>query len=144
MLYLAFIYSITTLALLLAISQAKYCTSQGPGVCQLNFQGSPLYTDGNYKYSIIWEFAYIFDNSCKQLGYVTYPLQGLAIDSQLPFTVDITWMSTDTEYFEFCYSATCHQGGFWCQLQDVNSTSIIECLHGFDCANMERMVSPKE
>lgn len=138
---LPLILSIASLSGLFGKSHATFCVSQGAGSCQLDFTGHPVYSNNGFRYAVEWETASIFDHSCKLLGNVSKPLKNMSIYSALPFAIVLTWIETDTQYFEFCYAGTCHDGGFWCSSQDENSSTTIECIHAFDCASMDRLVS---
>ncbi|KUJ20756.1 uncharacterized protein LY89DRAFT_730770 [Mollisia scopiformis] len=78
---------------------AAQCSGQGEGNCQLSFVGIPrtdcitydnMLTCGE---AITWTDAYIFDYACNQIGNAPYPAQGLAIYSELPWTVVITFLT---------------------------------------------------
>ncbi|QKX57836.1 uncharacterized protein TRUGW13939_04956 [Talaromyces rugulosus] len=103
--------------------------------------GNPVWTNGGAKYAIIWTNATIYDHTCKMLGYVEKPLQDVAIDSQLPWTVVLTLLRPNSQYIEFCYASTCYEGNFWCSTQDEYGTTTFECLHAFTCASMDRLAS---
>lgn len=138
---LSLILSLTLLVNLFSKSHANWCEGQGPGACQLNIMGQPSYTNGGSKYAILWSNATIYDHTCKTLGYVERPMQHMAVYSQLPWTVVLTYLRTDSQYFEFCYDGTCYEGDFWCSTQDEYSMTTIECLHAFACASMDRQAS---
>lgn len=69
-----------------SVSNAQLCVTQGPGSCQGVYEcwTEPLADE------IECEFL-IYDYNCKQIGNAVDPDVGDAIDSQLPFTVDVTW-----------------------------------------------------
>jgi hypothetical protein len=47
---------------------------------------------------VSWEQAIIYDNACNPIGYYNNPYQGIAIDSQLPYTVVLMTLNTEGYY----------------------------------------------
>lgn len=133
--------SLTFLAGLSGKSYANHCVGQGPGACQLDITGYRVYVEDRSGYMYKWENATIYDHKCNVLGAVAKPLEGVAIDSELPYTVVLTWLRVELEHIEFCYASMCYQGNFWCANLDESGMTTVECLHAFECASMDRLVS---
>ncbi|PWY87759.1 hypothetical protein BO70DRAFT_369715 [Aspergillus heteromorphus CBS 117.55] len=67
-------------------SGAALCVGQGSGSCQFAaYQLQPTDTCEDLQYNA----AYIYDHACNIIGHVENFVDGQAIDSQLPYTVDI-------------------------------------------------------
>ncbi|KAK9243081.1 hypothetical protein V1506DRAFT_545562 [Lipomyces tetrasporus] len=62
------------------------CIGQGPGSCQFTLVGFQ-----NPNPTGLWQYAAaLYDHECNVIGYMPQVSVGTAIDSQLPYTVDIT------------------------------------------------------
>ncbi|PPQ63879.1 hypothetical protein CVT24_009505 [Panaeolus cyanescens] len=88
------------------------CTPTGPGVCNVGFVGHiglPLSSP------MKWDRMNIYDRYCNTIGGRDYPTQGMAVPSQLPYTVVITRLQSGGDYnrIGFCYAGQCFDGGFW-------------------------------
>jgi hypothetical protein len=72
------------------------CTPTGAGSCNLGFVG---FLEGN---TVTWWWATIYNNACSDIGGVwgdlTNEYNQYAIDSQLPYTVDILYLSDTGDY----------------------------------------------
>jgi hypothetical protein len=123
-----------TLANILQSAQASWCLGTGPGTCNLNIEGNPVITEGGYKYVEMWTAVNIYDNQCNLIGNLNRPIQGVAIDSQLPYTVVLKTLKNDSRNFTFCYAGKCYVNGFTFQEMDQGGYSVIEALHAFDCS----------
>lgn len=126
------IFFLTTL---LRSAQASWCLGTGSGTCNLNIEGNPVTSDGGYEYVEEWTVVKIFDNKCHQIGYINNPIQGVAIDSQLPYTVVLKNIENGSRSFTFCYAGKCYVNGFTFQEMDHDGSSAIEALHAFDCVD---------
>jgi hypothetical protein len=78
-----------------------------------------------------WFRAEIYDSYCNIIGYYDNPYQGLAIDSQLPYTVDLNYLSFGSDFHTIgmCYAAYCFQGTFDCYMYG----DAVSCQHAFPC-----------
>jgi hypothetical protein len=128
-------FVIFTLTYLLRSAQASWCLGTGSGTCNLNIEGVPVITSGGYKYVEEWTTANIFDSQCNLIGYINKPIQGVAIDSQLPYTVVLELIDNDSRSFTFCYAGKCYVNGFTFQEMDQGGNSVVEALHAFDCGD---------
>lgn len=126
-------FVIFSLANLLRFAQASWCLGTGLGTCNLNIEGNPVTSDDGYDYVEEWTVVNIFDNHCNLIGYINNPIQGVAIDSQLPYTVVLKNIENGSRSFTFCYAGECHANGFTFQEMDRAGSSAIEALHAFDC-----------
>lgn len=125
--------SLISITTMLESVQASWCLGTGPGTCNLNIEGTPVFIQGGYKYVEMWTRINIYDHACNPIGYLNNPIKGVAIDSQLPFTIVMTEIQNDDRNFGFCYAGTCHNGGFTIQEFDEGGKTVIEALHAFDC-----------
>jgi hypothetical protein len=75
----------TLIAAFASTPYAQQCIGQGPGYCQ----GVLQCTDELFGNDITCEFD-IYDSYCNLIGSEEAPNVGDAIDSQLPYTVDLT------------------------------------------------------
>ena len=112
-------------------SLASWCLGTGLGTCNLNIEGNPVTSDDGYDYVEEWTVVNIFDNHCNLIGYINNPIQGVAIDSQLPYTVVLKNIENGSRSFTFCYAGECHANGFTFQEMDRAGSSAIEALHAF-------------
>lgn len=128
-------FVIFTLANLLRSAQASWCLGTGSGTCNLNIEGTPVVSNGGYKYVEKWTVVNIFDNKCNLIGYINNPIQGVAIDSQLPYTVVLKNIENGSRSFTFCYAGKCYVNKFTFQEMDQDGESVIEALHAFDCGD---------
>jgi hypothetical protein len=109
----------TTIATFLASSYAQLCAKQSPGNCQavMDCYGE-IYGD-----DILCEFM-IYDYNCNLIGNKDGPQAGDCITSQLPETVDVTWVQNtidqDKVGINFWYA-----GGKY-------GRNVSPCTHGTD------------
>ncbi|EED12819.1 hypothetical protein TSTA_053370 [Talaromyces stipitatus ATCC 10500] len=119
---------IFTFANLLRSAEASWCLGTGTGTCNLNIFGTPVITEG----------VHIYDNECNLIGYLNRPVEGVAINSQLPWTVVLKHIANDDRHFTFCYAGKCYVNGFTFQETDEGGYTAIEALHAFDCGDEVR------
>lgn len=127
-------FTLFSLANLLRPAQASWCLGTGSGICNLNIEGIPVTSEDGYKYEE-WTVVNIFNNKCNLIGYINNPIQGVAIDSQLPYTVVLKNIENGSRSFTFCYAGKCYVNKFTFQEMDQNGNSVIEALHAFDCSD---------
>jgi hypothetical protein len=129
----SFITLLIIITTMLKSVRANWCLSTGPGTCNLNIVGHPVISNDGEKYVETWTRINIFDHACNLIGYLNSPLQGIAIYSELPWTVVITEIRNGERNFAFCYAGTCYDSGFTYNGFDEDASSVIECLRAFDC-----------
>ncbi|KAH8658145.1 hypothetical protein BX600DRAFT_514660 [Xylariales sp. PMI_506] len=113
-------------------AQNFLCTSQGAGSCNLSLIG--IYTDEISGTLFEWQSLGIFNNACVEIGGVSRPWQGEAVDSQLPYTVVLEYLPSgynvgDPTVIGMCYAGYCYTGNFACNVYG----SYLFCEHGFPC-----------
>jgi hypothetical protein len=129
------------------------CIGQGAGSCNLAISGvqrsepelsmllqfkvlAKTTLLGSGEGSIVWLAANIYDHSCNEIGHYWLPRQGLAIDSQLPWTVVLKRLANNGNYdnIGMCYGSYCFQGDFACHRDDLDQDWEFNiCMHGFNC-----------
>ena len=79
-----------------------------------------------------WTTAVIYNYECDTIGGpYDPPFQGLAMDSQLPYTVDLTYLPTNdaSGNIGFAYGGYYFEGQFACS----GDTGLMKCQHAFPC-----------
>jgi hypothetical protein len=92
-------------------------------------------SDGGYKYVEEWKLVNIFDHRCNLIRYINNPIQGMAIDSQLPYTAVLKNIENGSRSFTFCYGGKCYVDEFTFREMGENGNSANEALHAFDCSD---------
>ncbi|EEA29079.1 hypothetical protein PMAA_038610 [Talaromyces marneffei ATCC 18224] len=126
---------LVTLTNLLQFVEASWCLGTGVGTCNLNIEGNPVIANGDYQYVETWTAVNIFDNQCNLIGYLNNPIQGVAIYSQLPYTVVLKSFKNASRNFTFCYAGKCYVNSFTFQEMDQDGYSVIDALHAFNCSD---------
>ncbi|KAK6532037.1 hypothetical protein TWF694_003200 [Orbilia ellipsospora] len=112
------------------------CSGTGAGTCNLGVVG--FITDGNYGY-VAWNWITIYNNACQAIGGVHGNVynegQKYSIDSQLPYTVDITYLTEQGDYnvIGFKYAGYSFEDHFACHYQDADGATFNVCQHAFPC-----------
>ena len=79
-----------------------------------------------------WTTAVIYNYECDTIGGpYDPPVQGLAMDSQLPYTVDLTYLPTNdaSGNIGFAYGGYYFEGQFACS----GDQALRKCQHAFPC-----------
>ncbi|KAF9058153.1 hypothetical protein BJ165DRAFT_1426023 [Panaeolus papilionaceus] len=125
---------LASVALLVTRTAAQVlCSPTGPGVCNLAFQGGVVSIGGSLggPDQVLWLRMGIFNNSCRVIGNKSFPQEGDAVASELPYTIVINRLvpTGDYNWIKFCYAGTCYDGGFACARDGTTLT----CRKAFNC-----------
>jgi len=103
------------------------CQGQGPGSCNLVLIG------GLQNGGVLWAEAVIYDHSCNVIGNYNEPKQGIAMDSQLRYTVVLSTLRTSGDYnwIGMRYADYAFDGHFACDKEENGSDNV--CAHAFPC-----------